>query len=201
MMVEAQWRVLKHDFLLNLPRPRLDLLIWIITAQQLPLIRAKFMLKIVNRREALRWEKTFAKSWQTFTLIYQQEPLGEHLQTDQRYLPSLELWTCGCPSFITSKIMLCKHLVKRCNDNVRRTWNCFAAREVYIHRKAEAPYVQIEPVRTRDDKKKDFWLKRDMYIGSRVSLQIYHLIFACQSTIHRVNDSKYCSFRCCRFSN
>ena len=145
MMVEAQWRVLKHDFLTNLPRPRLDLLIWIITEQQLPLISAKFLLKIRNRRQALKWQLSFAKDWSTLTKSLRDN--GEHTNASNLYLPSVKLWTCGCPAFASSKIMLCKHLVKRYNNNVRGSWDRFAAREVYIDRKDIAPYLEIKPVR------------------------------------------------------
>ena len=34
MMIESQWRILKRDFLINNPRPRLDLLVWIIIHKQ-----------------------------------------------------------------------------------------------------------------------------------------------------------------------
>ena len=140
MMIEAQWRVLKTNFLKNCPRPRLDLLIWIIVNQQLPIIEANFYLKIKNRRQALDWQKDFAREWKKAN-----KSARTHLEranADQWYIPSLRNWTCGCPSFADSNFMLCKNLVKRFNDD-RGTTRDFSALQRNIVRQDVAPYVNI----------------------------------------------------------
>lgn len=144
MMIEAHWRVLKREFLLPFPRPRLDLLVWVITHQLLLMSRAKFDLKIINRRVPLEWEMEFCRAWKSLTRKIAAS--SESADADQRYLPSLEKWTCGCPSFGKSRFMLCRHLVQRCNDNVRRRSSLFHAFQVYINRKDTRPYVAIDPV-------------------------------------------------------
>lgn len=149
MMIEAHWRVLKREFLLPFPRPRLDLLVWVITRQQLLIASAKFELKIKNRRVPLEWESEFSRSWTALTRAIADERRqdgGENPNAERRYLPSLEKWTCGCLSFKNSRYMLCKHLVKRYNDSVRRTSRLFHPLQVTIIRKDTKPYIKLEAV-------------------------------------------------------
>ena len=65
MMIESQWRILKRDFLINNPRPRLDLLVWIIIHKQSRLVLHNFLLKIVNRAQTSDWELEFVRKWDT----------------------------------------------------------------------------------------------------------------------------------------
>ncbi|KAG2216782.1 hypothetical protein INT45_009669 [Circinella minor] len=80
------------------------------------------MLKVVNRAEKLEWELEFVREWHVKT--GRSDPgsnsrgtRAENPNADQLYLPSLENWTCGCPSFATSHFMLCKQVQLHCANS------------------------------------------------------------------------------------
>ncbi|KAG2214782.1 hypothetical protein INT45_011563 [Circinella minor] len=150
MMIESQWRILKRDFLINSNRPRLDFLVWIIIQKQLVKVHHNFMLKVVNRAEKLEWELEFVREWHVKT--GHSDPgsnsrgtRAENPDADQLYLPSLENWTCGCPSFATSRFMLCKHLISRYRNSTPLLRNVFGAHDYFICRQSIAPYNHIYP--------------------------------------------------------
>ena len=152
MMSESQWRILKRNFLINSNRPRLDFLVWIIIQKQLVKVHHTFLLKVVYRTERLDWELKFTRGWHTKTGRSDpgsnsrgQRP--ENPNAEQLYRPSLDKWTCGCPSFATSRFMLCKHLISRyCNRN-RSLHDVFGAHDYFICLQSVTPYVRLLPVR------------------------------------------------------
>ena len=152
MMIESQWRILKRDFLVNSNRPRLDFLVWIIIQKQLVKVHHTFLLKVVNRIEKLSWELKFTREWHTKT---GRNDLGsnsrgqrpENSNAEQLYRPSLDKWTCDCPSFAASRFMLCKHLISRYRNRNRSVPDVFGAHDYFICRQSVTPYVRLLPVR------------------------------------------------------
>jgi hypothetical protein len=65
MIVESHWRTLKHDYLHRFNRPRVDLVVWVLTSRVLP--------DAVHRMTAIssgqfrifkaRWREAFKKQW------------------------------------------------------------------------------------------------------------------------------------------
>ncbi|KAG2228354.1 hypothetical protein INT45_011146 [Circinella minor] len=51
--------------------------------------------------------------------------------------PSIETWTCGCPSLLTSRYMICKYFVRR-SPHGR-----FGPNHFFIHRRITAPFIRI----------------------------------------------------------
>ena len=139
MMIESQWRILKRDFLINNPRPRLDLLVWIIIHKQSRLVLHNFLLKIINRAQTLDWELEFVREWDTKSgrndpgLGYM-DNRPENPNATELYSPSLEHWTCGCPSFFESRFMLCKHLISRYRERNPSMQRVFGAHTYFISR-------------------------------------------------------------------
>ncbi|KAG2206438.1 hypothetical protein INT45_011863 [Circinella minor] len=148
MMIESLWRILKRDFLVNSIRPRLDYLVWIIIQKQIVTIHHTFSLKIVNRTQKLDWELEFVHEWHTKT--GRGEPgsnsrrnRSENDNAEKLYLPLIENWTCGCPSYAKSRLILCKHLISRYCDSHPSLRVVFGAHDYFICRQSTAPYVQI----------------------------------------------------------
>ena len=151
MMIESQWRILKRDVLINNPRPRLDLLVWIIIHEQSRLVLHNFLSKIVNRAQTLDWELEFVREWDTKSgrndpgLTYM-DNRPENPNAEQLCRPSLDDWTCGWPSFARSRFMLCKHLISRYRERKPSMRCVFGAHDYFISRQSIAPYIQIRPV-------------------------------------------------------
>ena len=151
MMIESQWRILKRDFLVNSIRPRLDYLVWIIIQKQIVTIHHTFSIKIVNRMQKLDWELEFVREWHAKTGCGEpgsnsRRNRSENTNAEELYLPSIENWTCGCPSYAKSRFMLCKHLISRYRDSHPSLRVVFGAHDYFICRQSTAPYVQILPV-------------------------------------------------------
>ena len=101
--------------------------------------------------QKLDWELEFVREWHTKT--GRGEPgsnsrrnRSENTNAEELYLPSIENWTCGCPSYAKSRFMLCKHLISRYRDSHPSLRVVFGAHDYFICRQSTAPYVQILPV-------------------------------------------------------
>lgn len=62
MVVESHWRKIKHDYLHHFNRPRIDVVLWVLTSQVVP--------NAINRMEAIckataSWRKAFNKQMET----------------------------------------------------------------------------------------------------------------------------------------
>ncbi|KAG2212890.1 hypothetical protein INT45_006480 [Circinella minor] len=109
----------------------IDTWVYLFNEWYFPDLRYKFNRDMVIGSHATRWANEFTKEWNW--LISQEE----NSNANALYEPSTETWTCGCPSFITSRYMLCKHLVRRSQH--RR----FGPNHFFIHRRITAPFIQI----------------------------------------------------------
>src|SRR5581483_10711582 len=104
MFVEAHWKVLKRDFLYKFFRPQLDLVVFIIMKQVIPLQERRFQQLFAVEREKAEWRKAFKKEWRK---------LSTQTINHDTYLTDTDNWICGCPAFLTSRFLICKHLVRR----------------------------------------------------------------------------------------
>lgn len=103
------WRRIKHDFLHHFHKPRLDLLAWILIDKLAPGYYNRLdstFAKIGRFRELPSWRRDFKRAWNKAV----KTPFTGSLNPG--YRPQAHLWVCTCPSFVTSRFLLCKHLVQ-----------------------------------------------------------------------------------------
>ncbi|ORX58894.1 hypothetical protein DM01DRAFT_1208795 [Hesseltinella vesiculosa] len=103
MMVESHWRVLKRVDLLNHNRP--DYLVFKIISKTCAKKIRQFNEKIARRVTTPSWENDFRSEWATLA--------SRELTDDGESLYEVDTarWVCGCPYFVHSRFLLCKHLV------------------------------------------------------------------------------------------
>jgi len=104
MLVEAHWKVIKRDFLPKFFRPRLDLVVFIITNRLLPHHQRRYH-QIVTGRETVSWRKDFKKEWKVLS--------KRDMQTAQTHVTDVTRWICSCRAFLLSRWPICYHLVLR----------------------------------------------------------------------------------------
>ena len=107
MIAESHWRTLKHDYLHRFNRPRVDLVVWILTSRVLP--DAVHRMRAISRGEfrifKARWREAFKRQWRKESCkAVDPEKLREY-HTDPVN------WVCACKSFLLSRFLLCKHVV------------------------------------------------------------------------------------------
>ena len=107
MIVESHWRRIKHDFLHRFNRPRVDLVLWVLIKKVVPLslVRMKAILSGNLREADISWRKDFRKQWKDL------EKKAVACQSIDRYHTNPAAWTCACESFLTSRFLICKHIV------------------------------------------------------------------------------------------
>jgi hypothetical protein len=107
MIVESHWRTLQHDYLHRFNRPRVDLVVWVLTSRVLP--------DAVHRMTAIssgqfrifkaRWREAFKKQWRKDACK------AVHPDKLKEYHTNLVNWVCSCKSFLHSRFLICKHIV------------------------------------------------------------------------------------------
>ncbi|EAU90664.2 hypothetical protein CC1G_03933 [Coprinopsis cinerea okayama7 len=110
MILEAHWRRIKRDFLNKFHMPRCDLLAWILVTKLAPTYYRKLARVFTDTgryRELASWRKDFKKRWRALETRPITQPMND------AYRPDVALWVCTCPSFATSRFLLCKHLIQR----------------------------------------------------------------------------------------
>ncbi|ORX54575.1 hypothetical protein DM01DRAFT_1279332, partial [Hesseltinella vesiculosa] len=147
MMIEAHWRVLKRVHLHHINRPRLDYLVYIIISRQCGRLIRSFNQKIATRQVLPEWEGQFRNEWKDLMSRPVQNNRYALYQTDPAS------WVCGCPYFIHSRFLLCKHLVHR-SRHLGNSQGHLTPRRYVITRNHSAPYVKLIPVRNTLKKKK-----------------------------------------------
>lgn len=112
MIVESHWRRIKGDFLQQLNRPRIDLVIWVLITRSIPQGLDKMRtIKEGNYRKAVAsWRKEFKQQWKSLASS------EVDIRSLQRYHTDAVSWTCGCESFLLSRFLLCKHIVPCFSD-------------------------------------------------------------------------------------
>lgn len=148
-MVDSLWNTIKHTYLIDFNRPRLDLAIHLILRHALPTIRLKVLQLSGNwrhgRGETMSdWQKAFRADWLKHTLDrgvegqQQQQVRDNHEKEDEPedeapssgnnsqiawhdatepdgWVTDLDRWVCSCPSYLLSRFLCCKHLVRMVN--------------------------------------------------------------------------------------
>ncbi|KAJ7046236.1 hypothetical protein C8F04DRAFT_1024649, partial [Mycena alexandri] len=115
MNVENFWRQLKHNFLHNHVRPRLDLLVWILVTKVTPAYMARAhaledTYRVGRAKPLTPYRKVFKSTWRAL----QKLPLSD--DADKKYITCIVTWTCTCPGFKYNACLLCKHLVQAVGD-------------------------------------------------------------------------------------
>jgi hypothetical protein len=107
MIVESHWRKIKHDYLHRFNRPRIDLVVWILTNAVIPaeIDRMRAISSGNDRIASASWRKAFKKEWKTL-INRPVEP-----QNVQRYHTDPRKWTCSCDAFVLSRFLICKHIL------------------------------------------------------------------------------------------
>ena len=131
MVVESHWRLLKHDFLHRFNRPRIDLVVWIVTSRLIP--AAVFKMKAIQSRNyrmaTASWRGDFKKEWKELS--------GRVPEKDsfRKYHTNPQKWVCGCDFFLGSRFLICKHLV-HCFEPVTQPLEFFRD----VQRQRSTPY-------------------------------------------------------------
>ncbi|KAF9023082.1 hypothetical protein BDZ89DRAFT_898233, partial [Hymenopellis radicata] len=142
MIVESLWRQIKRRDLPQFNRPRLDLVTHVMLKFLLPRINRKVAYLQDHRRlgrpKALApWQSSFAQDWRSMSKPDELRSMEQELaclkdtsrkgparaerladieaERDRprgKYHTSVERWTCSCPSYLISRFLLCKHLVR-----------------------------------------------------------------------------------------
>jgi hypothetical protein len=117
MIVESHWKKIKHEFLHRHNRPRIDMVIWVLTSRAIPqaIDRMDALRSSDNRKTTASWRKAFKNQWK--------KEVKKEVAPDsiQKYHTNPEQWTCACDAFLLSRFLLCKHLIHCCepvNDRV-----------------------------------------------------------------------------------
>jgi len=148
MVSEAQWKVIKHNDLGMFNRPRLDLVVHMLIMRLLPRVRVTLATILGDRctgRAALPtdWQNEFRAQWIDMSKpdelrnIQKQlavlrtakkskrcaEKLTE-LEADAErpsgsYHTDVNRWRCSCPSYLISRFLLCKHIVRTVNTRLQ----------------------------------------------------------------------------------
>lgn len=91
--------------------PRCDLLVWILVSKLATTYYTKLgnLLTSTGRdyRELCSWRKEFKRTWKKL------ETREITLPINDAYRPNTTKWTCTCPFFVTSRFLICKHLIQR----------------------------------------------------------------------------------------
>ena len=107
MIVEPHWRKIKHDFLHRFNRPRIDLVLWVLTSRVVPSAfgRLKAIMARDYRQATCSWRKDFKKQWKELS---NRVPEGDSFR---QYHTNPQKWVCGCDFFLGSRFLICKHLI------------------------------------------------------------------------------------------
>jgi len=144
MVVENLWKHLKRRDLAQFNRPRLDLVTHLVISSVLPRVQltidAVLERRRIGRAKALApWQTEFKRQWVDMSKSDEERLVQKELAVRKGHLKgkaraerlaqieeeetrdpgthhtSVENWTCSCPSYLTSRFLLCKHLVRKAN--------------------------------------------------------------------------------------
>ena len=148
MGVENFWRQLKHNYLHNVARPRLDHLVWILIYKVTPSYFARTNIlddthRLGRSKPLTTYQRAFKKSWTT---------LMNKSTSDKTYTTDVSKWTCNCGHQKYNCHHLCKHLVQAVGLPEKRFFRTLVRRRIvpiYRHPqlvlKGSTPGEYIEP--------------------------------------------------------
>lgn len=117
MIVEAHWRRIKHDYLHRHNRPRVDLVLWVLTTRVIPDAIRKMtgLLQGVRRMAFASWRKAFKRDWKQLE--------SRIIASDwNQYHTNPVKWTCACDYFLQSRFLICKHIIS-CFQPIADPWS------------------------------------------------------------------------------
>lgn len=119
MGVENFWRQLKHNYLHNTPRPRLDHLVWILIYKVTPSYMARANALQDNyclgrSKQLSTFQTYFKKNWDK----HSKKKIGGR----KNYYTNVSEWTCSCGQQKFDCHHLCKHLVQAVVSPPIRFW-------------------------------------------------------------------------------
>nr|GAT51701.1 predicted protein [Mycena chlorophos] len=111
MICESHWRKLKQEYLHEYHSPRLDLLVWVIVTKLCnpyydKLVKLTTYLGRNRLSELASWRETFHHEWRKL------EKVAISDRVHDTYRPDVKRWVCSCPAFLTSRFLICKHLIR-----------------------------------------------------------------------------------------
>jgi hypothetical protein len=139
MGVENYWRQLKHNYLHNTPRPRLDHLIWILIYKVTPTFMARGNIlqdtfRLGRSKQLSTFQRYFKKNWEK----HAEKELGT-----TKYVTNVSAWTCTCGRQKYDCHHLCKHLVQSVAPPPTKFWG-------EIRRRRVRPLYQHPALRARN---------------------------------------------------
>ncbi|KAJ3965250.1 hypothetical protein EV361DRAFT_855650 [Lentinula raphanica] len=145
MMVESTWKHIKRRDLHQFNRPRLDLLVHVVLTNLLPRVQQKIQYILGKRRAGrphplAKWQESIKRDWHNMSQPDEYRSMVKELaclkdrtlkekakaelladiEADRQrprggYHTNVETMTCSCPSYLISRWLLCKHLVREVN--------------------------------------------------------------------------------------
>ncbi|KAF7297058.1 SWIM-type domain-containing protein [Mycena indigotica] len=111
MICESHWRKLKQEYLHEFHCPRLDLLVWVLVTKLCPpyydkLVKLTTYLGRTRISELPSWRGTLLSVWRKL----EGRDVSDRVQDG--YRPDVRRWVCSCPSYATSRFLICKHLIR-----------------------------------------------------------------------------------------
>lgn len=177
MIVEGFWNGLKHTTLSAFRDPRLDLVTHLVITLVIPEVCTRLDYHLDRRRvgrpkQLARWQEDFKAAWEEYgrsdearrtakeaaitgkqkkTKAWREQQLAwirEDLEREAgTYHTSIEDWTCSCPSYLISRFLLCKHLVRAADVILAAQGKLLTLRDYYeLRRRREAPFYIIPGV-------------------------------------------------------
>ena len=175
MVVESLWKNIKHRDLAMYNRPRLDFVTHLVITNVLPRVE-RTLDYVRDRRRVGRakplagWQTDFRADWLDMSRVDEHrlvekelkwlkapantkgrtERLAEIAEEAHRphgsYHTDLDTWTCSCPSFLVSRFLLCKHLVRMANARLKDSPRTDLAFFLHLRRNHYPPFYSIEGI-------------------------------------------------------
>lgn len=127
MIIESHCRRIKHDYLHQFNRPRIDLVCWVLLTRTIPQALEK-MTAILNkdlRMAKAAWRKPFKKEWK----LLQSMPVES--ESLLKYHTNPIRWTCACEAFLQSRFLICKHILS-CYEGIQEPARFFGSSSAEI---------------------------------------------------------------------
>ena len=93
MIIEAHWKVVKHDYLYRFNRPRIDYVVFVL-CEKVASAQTTRLHQLANGRVSPYWWENFKRAWKRCAI----ENIAVHVE--ERYYSDVDKWICSCPAFL-----------------------------------------------------------------------------------------------------
>ena len=158
MIVASHWRKIKHDYLHQFNRPRIDMVLWILTTRVIPDASRKLLAIIQgdHRQGLSSWRIDFKKEWKA------QASKAVNERNLNTYHTEPTKCVCSCDAFMHSRFLICKHIVW-CYEPIRN----YANFQSTVNRQRTQPFWTDNQLSLRDTFKGDQAISdQDLFSGS-----------------------------------